>query len=185
MGRRGAVRWGAATRAVENGRWRRTSRASRCCCVRCSFVCFSGVGTQQLELADGMQAAATRRADCTPSGRRSSCCVPTLEKQTSCGTSLTPLLPILQSMLLHAAAPPVPPPRGAALTFWKSESRPGMEVAGVGRGLTAALYPASSRRSSGARASLVTGSRPVSCSTQQRQGQAGRQVRTVGAGAHA
>ena len=59
MGRRGAVRWGAATRAVENGRWRRTSRASRCCCVRCSFVCFSGVG--------GHAAAGTRR-------RHAGCC---------------------------------------------------------------------------------------------------------------
>lgn len=49
-----------------------------------------------------------------------------------------------------------------ARTFWKSDSRPGMEVAGVGRGLAAWLVVSSSRSSSPS-ASLVTGSRPVSC----------------------
>ena len=55
-------------------------------------------------------------------------------------------------------------PEPGRRTFWKSESRPGMEVAGVGRGL-AAPPPVSSSRSSSPSASDVTGSRPVSCST--------------------
>jgi hypothetical protein len=55
-------------------------------------------------------------------------------------------------------------PEARRLTFWKRERRPGMEVAAVGRGLAPPPL-ASGRRSSSSRASLVTGSRPVSLMT--------------------
>ncbi len=57
-------------------------------------------------------------------------------------------------------------PKVKPLTFWKRLSSPGMLVAGVGRGFTAWLLVSSSKSSS-PRASLVTGSRPVSCTKQR------------------
>jgi hypothetical protein len=59
-------------------------------------------------------------------------------------------------------------PEARRLTFWKRERRPGMEVAAVGRGLAPPPL-ASGRRSSSSRASLVTGSRPVSCRSNDAQ----------------